>query len=320
MNDRSTQNAGSSLSTWKQRSCGSNRLERVATGDEGPGSGRKTTHNRRAHARRDDPACRVRHHSSLAAPIAMPGRTSPIGRPLRLIAHRLHATLPRSGSTTHTPRRPTVRSLVQALLSVAGQQSTGYYDGVAARYADYTSRFDMDAVLGDFFATITRQHVALDVGCGAGRDLASLHGVTSLSIGLDLSSGLLNEVRRRTTAPAIQADASSIPLADASVDRLIAVASLHHLPRASQIAALREIRRVLTAEGQAFVTLKVGSGLVRDVDNETGLERFFHLVQTKTVLDRGRMSGLRVVSASESSVVRHGGAQRWLACQFTRSC
>jgi SAM-dependent methyltransferase len=97
-------------------------------------------------------------------------------------------------------------------------------------------------------------HVALDVGCGPGTDLAALaHAVGDGGhvIGVDNDPEMVERATERTRdRPTIEVragDAHALPVADGSVDRARADRVLQHLE--DPCIALAELRRVLRAGG-----------------------------------------------------------------------
>ena len=86
--------------------------------------------------------------------------------------------------------------------------------------------------------------VVLDVGCGPGNYLEHVAGV-----GVDLSFGMAAEARRH--APTAVGDVCALPIASASVDRLLAPHMLYHAPDLDQ--ATSELRRVLRPGGTALI-------------------------------------------------------------------
>ena len=95
---------------------------------------------------------------------------------------------------------------------------------------------------------------ALDLGCGSGRHLALLaqHGLSP--IGIDLSASALLKSRRFTPGiPLAQASAPRLPFADGAFELVLAWGVLFHLPLADMLAALREIRRVLSRDGAGIM-------------------------------------------------------------------
>lgn len=107
--------------------------------------------------------------------------------------------------------------------------------------------------------------VVLDCPTGGGvtfaRGLPRTHG---LLLGADLSRLMLERAARRRSAlrqrrqvALIRADATQLPLADASVDRVLCFNSLHCIPRQGEV--LREFARVLRPGGELR-----GSTLIAD--------------------------------------------------------
>jgi SAM-dependent methyltransferase len=86
----------------------------------------------------------------------------------------------------------------------------------------------------------------LDVGCGTGEDAAAL---AASAIGIERSFVMCAEARaRHAQLPVVTADATALPIRDASADALRADRVVQHLPDAP--AALREWRRVLRRGGR----------------------------------------------------------------------
>lgn len=99
--------------------------------------------------------------------------------------------------------------------------------------------------------------VVLDVGCGPGSYLEQVRGV-----GVDLSEGMAREAHRY--APTAVGDVCALPVAGASVDRLLAPHMLYHAPDLDLAAS--ELRRVLAPDGVALVVTNDESHLGHLVD------------------------------------------------------
>ncbi|WP_251343207.1 class I SAM-dependent methyltransferase [Haloplanus halophilus] len=101
--------------------------------------------------------------------------------------------------------------------------------------------------------------LALDVGCGNARHAEVLAEAADRVVGLDASRGLLRTARRRAVergfdADLCQGDAARLPVRPDRVDLAVYVATLHHLrPRATRVASLDELARVLAPGGRALV-------------------------------------------------------------------
>jgi ubiquinone/menaquinone biosynthesis C-methylase UbiE len=114
-------------------------------------------------------------------------------------------------------------------------------------------------------AAFIKQHVGendqvLDIGCGIGsleRRLTD-HDV----IGVDRSEAMLQAARKRVSAPLVLADATELPISEASVDTVVFVATLEFIPDID--AALAEATRVLASDGTLIaLLLNTRSGYVQ---------------------------------------------------------
>ena len=120
---------------------------------------------------------------------------------------------------------------------------------------------------GQFFAWVV-SHIApqpgqvlVDIGCGPGtyHPLLALHDVHIVA--LDRSLGMVQESRRqaeqqRLPVAVLQADAQALPLREVTCDRVLAAHMLYHVP--DQLAALREMRRVLRPGGRVVIVTIAG--------------------------------------------------------------
>src|ERR1700727_1390236 len=128
---------------------------------------------------------------------------------------------------------------------------------------------------------VLRRHVeladrdVLDVGCGQGRLTRQLTALGARVTGIEISEQQLAVARAADDgagARYLVGCAEAIPLADASVDVVVSRASLHRVPIAEMLPALREARRVLRPDGHVYAAEPLASGdfyaLVSIVDNE----------------------------------------------------
>ena len=147
------------------------------------------------------------------------------------------------------------------------------YDRVAGAFAErtfYTT--DLTDRCVAFAEGIVGQAPAerfriLDAGCGPGRDSKWLHARGFQVIGVDLSTGMLAEARRRVPGVDFrQADLRQLKFPDAYFDGIWCCASLLHVPRADVPGVLRSFRRLL-GHGYLFLSVKLGQG--EEVDEST---------------------------------------------------
>jgi SAM-dependent methyltransferase len=94
--------------------------------------------------------------------------------------------------------------------------------------------------------------VAVDVGCGSGRNLQLLSPYAECVIGLDHSLTAL-ELAASRGRPTACADGQAIPLASSSVDLLSSLDVLEHLDEDQR--ALEEFHRVLRPDGLLLLTV-----------------------------------------------------------------
>ncbi|HEX3648710.1 MAG TPA: class I SAM-dependent methyltransferase [Pseudonocardiaceae bacterium] len=133
------------------------------------------------------------------------------------------------------------------------------------RAADWETRFPDDA-------PSYRQAVAelgppaggrvADIGCGTGRALPELRaavGSGGVVLGVDLTPEMLAEavrLGRAGLAALVLADATRLPLPDATLDAVFAAGLVTHLPDA--VAGLAEFRRVCRSGGRLALFHPVG--------------------------------------------------------------
>ncbi len=135
----------------------------------------------------------------------------------------------------------------------------------AARAAGWEDRFPDD---GPAFAAAVAAlgprsgEVALDAGCGTGRALPLLRhavGPAGLVLGVDVTPEMLAEagrLGRRAVASLVVGDAGRLPLADRSVDAVLAAGLLAH--RDGPAGGLAELARVTRPGGRLALFHPIG--------------------------------------------------------------
>lgn len=105
-------------------------------------------------------------------------------------------------------------------------------------------------------APLPQQGTLLDVGCGSGQSMQwalNLLGPRWKAIGLDIAMNGV-EAARAVGLNALHASAMDMPLVSASIDLVITLDVLQHLPLdGGDVIALREMRRVLKTGGTLLV-------------------------------------------------------------------
>jgi ubiquinone/menaquinone biosynthesis C-methylase UbiE len=143
------------------------------------------------------------------------------------------------------------------------------YDTAAA---DYVTAFadDLDglpvdrSLLGACARQLDQGSRVLDLGCGPGQVAGFLTRRGLQVTGLDLSPEMLVlGSRRAPDATFVGGDMRWLPFRSQSFRTVVAYYSLHHLPRHELPLALKEIHRVLAADGRLVLATHLGEGEIQ---------------------------------------------------------
>ena len=138
--------------------------------------------------------------------------------------------------------------------------ASAYADGTNLRARADIYRFQQPQV--DLVAWVLEQvdwanvGSLLDIGCGPGTYLKRVAQRDLFLLGMDVSGGMVREVRSGWPAQAAArlgysvADAQYIPVRDGALDVVLAMHMLYHVPDIE--AAAREMRRVLRSGGRLY--------------------------------------------------------------------
>jgi hypothetical protein len=103
----------------------------------------------------------------------------------------------------------------------------------------------------------------VDIGCGGGALVRDLAAAGSRPIGIEISEEQLATARARDNgrgARYLVGRAEALPLGDGSVDVVVFMRSLHHVPLEHIQDGLREARRVLRPDGAVYVAEPLAQG------------------------------------------------------------
>ena len=113
----------------------------------------------------------------------------------------------------------------------------------------------------------------LDVGCGGGVLVRELASRGARAVGLEISEHQLGQARATGIGHFVVGRAEALPLPDGSLDAVLFMRSLHHVPPPAMLAALADARRVLRPDGVVYIAEPLAEGdyfeLVRIVDDES---------------------------------------------------
>jgi demethylmenaquinone methyltransferase/2-methoxy-6-polyprenyl-1,4-benzoquinol methylase len=95
----------------------------------------------------------------------------------------------------------------------------------------------------------------LEVGCGTGTNLKLYHQAGCNVYGIDLSSSMLEVARRKLgeQADLRMGDASQMPYSDGFFDVVIAMLTLHEMPRQVRLPVMDEMVRVMKQDGHLLL-------------------------------------------------------------------
>jgi ubiquinone/menaquinone biosynthesis C-methylase UbiE len=113
-----------------------------------------------------------------------------------------------------------------------------------------------------FISTLTKGSLVLDLGCGNGRNSIYLAKEGMKVVGIDFSRGLIriakNKMEWKEVADKVdlvEGDIGALPLKNDSVDAVLYIATLHHLPTPQErLESLLEVKRCLKPEGSVLVS------------------------------------------------------------------
>lgn len=143
-------------------------------------------------------------------------------------------------------------------------ETVATYDRTAVQFADRWWDTRLTAHMDRFVAALggAGGGPVLDLGCGPGRDTAWFGELGLAAIGMDASSGMLDEARRRVGVgvDVVRGDLVALPFGDASAGGAWVCASLLHLTESDASVALGDVARVVRDGGPLFCGVQVGVG------------------------------------------------------------
>jgi ubiquinone/menaquinone biosynthesis C-methylase UbiE len=192
--------------------------------------------------------------------------------------------------------------------SGALEETIAAYDVVAESYSRRFASANLGTYLGGFLTGIPRDARILDIGCGPGRDIASLSEIGFEVFGVDRSEGMLTVAGRvAPRATLVCGDIRSLPFGSELFAGVWHCASLVHISPFDAVTALSEVARVMSPGGSLFLSVAAGNGA--EWRTTASGRRWFYYYE-KTELEH-IVSGvqLRILWSRVEPGVAHG---RWI--------
>jgi hypothetical protein len=145
----------------------------------------------------------------------------------------------------------------------------------------------------------------LDVGCGPGHLVRALAARGARPVGLEVSAERLASALAAdegSGARYLVGHAEQLPLLDASVDVVVFMRALHHVPAEEQFTALSEAHRVSRSGGQVYVAEPLAEGPFFELTSLIEDEREARAAAQLAVAEAGR-AGLTAAARVEYEVV-----------------
>jgi len=131
-------------------------------------------------------------------------------------------------------------------------------------YHKKTFHIDPSSFLEPFIRYLKPGASILDVGCGSGRDLLWLKERGFRVMGFERSKGLAALAGKHVNCEIIEGDFEIYDFSKLSIDAIIHVGALVHVPHDKMQAVFKHITACLKQSGKALITLKQGEGTQTD--------------------------------------------------------
>ena len=156
-----------------------------------------------------------------------------------------------------------------------------YYQDNYLEYHESTVKIDPSSFLEPVTQRLLPSAVILDVGCGSGRDMLWLKQRGFNIIGFERSPGLAELAKKHSGCQIIEDDFEQYDFSGLSVDAIILVGALVHVPHNKFQSALENIVRGLKQKGYVLVTMKENMNVPPDLSSE----RVFYLWHDRDLRD-----------------------------------
>lgn len=165
-----------------------------------------------------------------------------------------------------------------------------YYNKNAEQFIERTFNLNVSDTLSQFTKNLPIGSKVLDVGCGSGRDTATLKSLGYEVTAFDASEELVKAASKKINHPIIHMKIEDMNWKE-EFDGVWAMASLLHLRKDEMPLNLKKIMNSLKPDGTFFLSLKAGKGEGLD---DTG--RFFSYYSTNEITELFKSIGYEDVN------------------------
>ena len=188
-----------------------------------------------------------------------------------------------------------------------------YYQKKFKEYHKKTFNIDPSSFLLPLSEKLSPGAGILDIGCGSGRDLLWFKKRGFEVVGFERSPGLAGLARKNVGCEVIEGDFETYDFSMLSVDAIMLVGALVHLPHSKVPEVLNSISRALKDDGIIFLSLKKGVGNTLDSHG-----RVFHLWNDGELRDLFRDLALDVIDYFQQSS-EIGTDEVWIGCLLEKA-
>jgi ubiquinone/menaquinone biosynthesis C-methylase UbiE len=183
------------------------------------------------------------------------------------------------------------------------------YDSIATSYSDKISSLVSDTWVGNYEKQLLDRFLQLiealnpkilDIGCGNGKDTAYLMAKGATVVGIDYSSRMLQEAKRRVQNGVFHLmDMRNLEFPDNTFDGVWANGCIYHVPKVEFGQVLKEVMRVLKPLGIFSFNAKAGTGerLENKPKSFAGGPRFYAYYSISETNEHLKEAGLEVIEA-----------------------
>ena len=156
----------------------------------------------------------------------------------------------------------------------------------------------------------------VDIGCGGGQLVRDLAGRAARVVGVEISAQQLEPALAHDGGSGgsyVVGQAQQLPLQDASMDVAVFLRTLHHIPPAELMQALREARRVLRPGGAVYVAEPLPEGNYFALTSLIEDELAVRAAAQEAIADGGRAGLQRVATVDYEIRARIAGVAAYRA-------